>query len=270
MRRRLPFILLAAVLLLSFSLNARMAANPRDDYQSADERAYGKLALDIADNRHYGSPSTNMREPLHWPPGRADAVRGRIQAVRLRQRQAGLQHRRRLLAAGADHDRDDRARDRAGLDPRRAMGRAARRADRRHLPAADRRHRRPAVGAVGRVPAARRVRRARPGGQAEIRPARLRRRGGAVRADDPHAHGPAARPVPDRRLRRRDRALQAALAQAGAAALGDGGVRRRASCSRRGRSTPPPRRAASSRSPRAARPRCSSAPTCRAAAPRWG
>ena len=69
MRRRLPFILLAAVLLLSFSLNARMAANPRDDYQSADERAYGKLALDIADNRHYGSPSTNMREPLHWPPG---------------------------------------------------------------------------------------------------------------------------------------------------------------------------------------------------------
>ena len=25
--------------------------------------------VDIADNRHYGSPSTNMREPLHWPPG---------------------------------------------------------------------------------------------------------------------------------------------------------------------------------------------------------
>ena len=69
MRRRLPYILLAAVLLLSFSLNARMAANPRDDYQSADERAYGKLALDIADNHHYGSPSTKMREPLHWPPG---------------------------------------------------------------------------------------------------------------------------------------------------------------------------------------------------------
>ena len=69
MKRRLPFILLAAVLLLSFGLNARMAANPRDDYQSADERSYGKLAVDIADNRHYGSPSTNMREPLHWPPG---------------------------------------------------------------------------------------------------------------------------------------------------------------------------------------------------------
>ena len=65
----LPFILLAAVLVLSFGLNARMAANPRDDYQSADERSYGKLAVDIADNHHYGSPSTKMREPLHWPPG---------------------------------------------------------------------------------------------------------------------------------------------------------------------------------------------------------
>ena len=66
---RLPLILLAAVLALSFGLNARMAANPRTDYQSADERSYGKLAVDIADNRHYGGRSTNMREPLHWPPG---------------------------------------------------------------------------------------------------------------------------------------------------------------------------------------------------------
>ena len=69
MRRRLPFILLAAVLALSFGLNARMAANPRTAYQSADERAYGKLAVDIADNRHYGGRSTKMTEPLHWPPG---------------------------------------------------------------------------------------------------------------------------------------------------------------------------------------------------------
>lgn len=69
MRRRLPFILLAGVLLLSFGLNARMAANPRNDYQSADERSYGKLAVDIADNQMYGSRSTNMKEPLHWPPG---------------------------------------------------------------------------------------------------------------------------------------------------------------------------------------------------------
>ncbi|MBE2314762.1 glycosyltransferase family 39 protein [Solirubrobacter sp. CPCC 204708] len=69
MRRRLPFILLALVCALSFGLNARMAADPRDDYQSADERSYGKLAVDIADNGHYGGRATNMREPLHWPPG---------------------------------------------------------------------------------------------------------------------------------------------------------------------------------------------------------
>jgi 4-amino-4-deoxy-L-arabinose transferase-like glycosyltransferase len=63
---RLPYILLAAVLVVSFGLNARMAANPRTDYQSADERAYGKLAIDIAENGHY---SARMAEPLHWPPG---------------------------------------------------------------------------------------------------------------------------------------------------------------------------------------------------------
>jgi 4-amino-4-deoxy-L-arabinose transferase-like glycosyltransferase len=68
-RDRLPLILLAVVLLVSFGLNARMAANPRSNYQSADERSYGKLAVDIADNHHYGGSSTNMREPLHWPPG---------------------------------------------------------------------------------------------------------------------------------------------------------------------------------------------------------
>jgi len=68
-RRRLPFILLAAVIALSFGLNARVAANPRSAYQSADERSYGKLAVDIADNQRYGGASTKMREPLHWPPG---------------------------------------------------------------------------------------------------------------------------------------------------------------------------------------------------------
>jgi 4-amino-4-deoxy-L-arabinose transferase-like glycosyltransferase len=67
--RRLHWILLAAILVLSFGLNARMAADPRSAYQSADERSYGKLAVDIADNHHYGGESTNMREPLHWPPG---------------------------------------------------------------------------------------------------------------------------------------------------------------------------------------------------------
>jgi 4-amino-4-deoxy-L-arabinose transferase-like glycosyltransferase len=67
--RRVHWIPLAAILVLSFGLNARMAANPRSAYQSADERSYGKLAVDIADNHHYGGASTKMREPLHWPPG---------------------------------------------------------------------------------------------------------------------------------------------------------------------------------------------------------
>ena len=62
-------ILLAAVLVLSFGLNARTAAHPRSGYQSADERSYGKLAIDIAERHHYGGPATGMREPLHWPPG---------------------------------------------------------------------------------------------------------------------------------------------------------------------------------------------------------
>ena len=69
MKRRLPFILSAVVLLVSFGLNARVAADPRNDYQSADERSYGKLAVDLVDNHHYGGASTKMREPLHWPPG---------------------------------------------------------------------------------------------------------------------------------------------------------------------------------------------------------
>ena len=51
-----PFILLAAVLALSFGLNARVAADPRNDYQSADERSYGKLAVDIADNHALRRP----------------------------------------------------------------------------------------------------------------------------------------------------------------------------------------------------------------------
>ena len=63
---RLPAILRGVILVLSFGLNARMAANPRSAYQSADERAYGKLAIDIADKHDY---SSGMQEPLHWPPG---------------------------------------------------------------------------------------------------------------------------------------------------------------------------------------------------------
>ena len=154
-------------MLLSFGLNARMAANPRSDYQSADERSYGKLAVDIADRQHYGGASTGMREPLHWPPGAPVLFAVGLQAVRLRAGREDLRHPRRLLGAGADHDRDDRARGRARVDARRAVGRAARGGDRRDLPAADRRDRRPALRAARRVPAARRVRRARARAEAQ-------------------------------------------------------------------------------------------------------
>ena len=90
-----------------------MAANPRDDYQSADERSYGKLAVDIADNHHYGGPSTNMREPLHWPPGAPLLFAVGYKLFGSDADAQGLRHPRRLLAAGGDHDRDDGARDRA-------------------------------------------------------------------------------------------------------------------------------------------------------------
>jgi 4-amino-4-deoxy-L-arabinose transferase-like glycosyltransferase len=69
LKRRLPFILAGLIVLVSFGLNARVAADPRSAYQSADERSYGKLAVDIADNHRYGSAATKMKEPLHWPPG---------------------------------------------------------------------------------------------------------------------------------------------------------------------------------------------------------
>jgi hypothetical protein len=69
LKRRLPFILAGLVVLLSFGLNARMAADPRSEYQSADERSYGKLAVDLVDRHSYGGGAKGMREPLHWPPG---------------------------------------------------------------------------------------------------------------------------------------------------------------------------------------------------------
>jgi 4-amino-4-deoxy-L-arabinose transferase-like glycosyltransferase len=66
---RRPLIWLALLFVLSAGLHIHRAANPTSSYQSADERSYGKLAVDIADQGHYGSPSTGMRDPLHWPPG---------------------------------------------------------------------------------------------------------------------------------------------------------------------------------------------------------
>jgi 4-amino-4-deoxy-L-arabinose transferase-like glycosyltransferase len=67
-RRRLPFLLLVPVLAGAFVLHLAQAARPTA-FQSPDERAYGKLAVNIAEQHHYGDPSTRMTEPLHWPPG---------------------------------------------------------------------------------------------------------------------------------------------------------------------------------------------------------
>jgi 4-amino-4-deoxy-L-arabinose transferase-like glycosyltransferase len=53
----------------AFAFHAYRAEHPTSSYQSSDERSYGKLAINIADQGHYGDPSTGMREPLHWPPG---------------------------------------------------------------------------------------------------------------------------------------------------------------------------------------------------------
>jgi hypothetical protein len=69
MARRLPYLLLIGIVLLSAGLHAHRAMNPTASYQSADERSYGKLAVSLANVGQYGPPSTGMRDPLHWPPG---------------------------------------------------------------------------------------------------------------------------------------------------------------------------------------------------------
>ena len=66
---RLPLLLLAVVLIGSFAFHGYRAEHPTFSYQSADERSYGKLAINIAEDHHFGDGSTNMRDPLHWPPG---------------------------------------------------------------------------------------------------------------------------------------------------------------------------------------------------------
>ena len=69
MRRRLPFLLLVPVLVAGFAFHAYRAEHPTTHYQSADERSYGKLAVNLATSGHYGDPASGMRDPLHWPPG---------------------------------------------------------------------------------------------------------------------------------------------------------------------------------------------------------
>ena len=146
-----------------------------------------------------------MREPLHWPPGAPVLFAVGYKFFGSEQDAKTYDIRSAYWEQAADHDRDDRARAPAGVDARRAVGGRARRGDRRHLPAADRRDRGPALRAARRVPAARRVRRARAGAQAPEAVV-VRRRRGALRPDDPHPHRPAAGAVLDRRARRADRA----------------------------------------------------------------
>lgn len=66
MRRRLPWICLALVLVVSAALHFDAAANPTE-YQSSDERSYGTLAVTMAQDGAYGG--LGMRDPLRWPPG---------------------------------------------------------------------------------------------------------------------------------------------------------------------------------------------------------
>ena len=66
MKRWLPVLALLAVLAGSFAFHAYRAEHPTSSYQSADERAYGRLAVGIADKQTYGN---GMADALHWPPG---------------------------------------------------------------------------------------------------------------------------------------------------------------------------------------------------------
>jgi hypothetical protein len=63
---KLPVLALLAVLAGSFAFHAYRAEHPTSSYQSADERAYGRLAVGIADKQTYGN---GLSDPLHWPPG---------------------------------------------------------------------------------------------------------------------------------------------------------------------------------------------------------
>ena len=64
--QRLPVLALLAVLAGSFAFHAYRAEHPTSSYQSADERAYGRLAVGIADKQTYGN---GLADALHWPPG---------------------------------------------------------------------------------------------------------------------------------------------------------------------------------------------------------
>lgn len=57
------------VLIGSFAFHAYRAEHPTTEYQSYDERSYGRLAIDLSEHGTYGAIKTSgMRRPLHWPP----------------------------------------------------------------------------------------------------------------------------------------------------------------------------------------------------------
>jgi hypothetical protein len=66
---RPSIVLLVLIVVLGGGLRAREAAAPDVERQSADERSYQKLAINLSEQGHYGDASTGLRRPLHWPPG---------------------------------------------------------------------------------------------------------------------------------------------------------------------------------------------------------
>ena len=57
---------LVAIIALGGGLRAQHAAHP-GRYLSSDERAYGRVALELAVHGTYGAPG--MSDPWHWAPG---------------------------------------------------------------------------------------------------------------------------------------------------------------------------------------------------------
>ena len=261
------------MLALSFGLNARVAANPRSAYQSADERSYGKLAVDIVDN-HALRRSVDEDERAAALAARArrccsrsgyklfgsdgDAKTLDIRAAYWEQAlittgTTALAFALAFLLAGPW----------AGLLAGAIVGTYP-----------------PLIGAtgdqlsepLGRVPAAGRVRRRSRWRSSKARAVVVRARSGALfgltiltRTD--------LLPVPfliagHRRADRADPARARCVRRSCAAGMA--GDRRRGRARAVDALRLRARRAASSPSPRAARRRCSSAPTCRAAARRSG
>ncbi len=66
---RAVVIVLALLIVAGGALRVNAAVDGTEHRLSADERAYARLAADIARNGDYGSAESRLRRPLHWPPG---------------------------------------------------------------------------------------------------------------------------------------------------------------------------------------------------------